>query len=64
MAGEGRPTILLALVTCLLGQLSSFSRVGFAIADPNVIPNRYIVETSSQDILQQLGGKGNQVGYE
>lgn len=61
MAAKGRPTILLALVTCLLGQFPPFSGVGFAAADLGVIPNRYIVETSSQNILQHLGERGGLV---
>lgn len=61
MFSKGWLVVLLALVTCVVGRFSSSSAVDAIAANPNIVQGRYIVETSSQSVLGQLGDKGNQV---
>lgn len=61
MVSKGQSAILLALVTSVVRGFTPSSGMGVTAAKPNVVPNQYIVETSSHSVVSQLEGGGGQV---
>lgn len=60
----GRSAVLLALVTCVVGQFQSSPGVDATATSPDIVPDTYIFEVSHSSALRQLGGGGNQASFQ